>query len=210
LQHSLQVSNLSVAAANDIGADSLLVKVGALYHDVGKMTKPVYFIENQNTGAINPHDELPFKESAKIIISHVIEGVEMAKKRNLPEIITDFIRTHHGTSRVEYFYRSFLKNFPDQEIDEDVFRYPGPRPYSKETAIVMMADSVEAASRGLKNPADQDIDKLVESIINHQMDDQQFINCDLTFKDITAIKKVLKKMLKSIYHVRIAYPEEGS
>lgn len=205
-QHSLQVANLAESAASEIGANSLLVKVGSLYHDVGKMENPVYFIENQST-QYNPHDELPFDESARVIISHVLKGIDMAKREGLPDSLIDFIRTHHGTSRVEYFYRSYIKNFPEEEVDESIFRYPGPLPYSKETAIVMMADTVEAAARSLQNPTREGLDKLVERLINHKIDQQQFINADITFKEITQVKRVFKKMLYSIYHVRIEYPE---
>lgn len=204
-QHSLQVANLAEAAASEIGANALLVKVGSLYHDIGKMNNPVYFIENQVTD-YNPHDDLPFEESAHLIISHVLVGIEMAKKHKLPEVLIDFIRTHHGTSRVEYFYRSFIKSFPDKDVDERIFTYPGPLPFSKETAIVMMADSVEAAARSLKQPTQESLDTLVEGIIKGKVDNQQFINSDITFKEITLIKKVFKKILHSIYHVRIEYP----
>ncbi len=206
-QHSLQVSNLAEAAANEVGANAMLVKVAALYHDIGKMNNAIYFIENQNTES-NPHDDLQFEESAQIIIKHVRDGIDLAKKYRLPGAIIDFIRTHHGTMRVEYFYRSHLKNFPEKSVDEDRFRYPGPAPFSKETAILMMSDAVEAASKSLKNPAAEDIDKLIENIINHQMESNQFANCDITFKDITMIKKTFKHMVKNIYHVRIAYPEQ--
>lgn len=205
-QHSLQVSNLAEAAASEIGANSLLVKVGCLYHDIGKMENSVYFIENQSSN-YNPHDELPFEESASIIINHVAKGVEMAKKQNLPEILIDFIRTHHGDTRVEYFYRSYIKSYPDSEVDESLFRYPGPLPYSKETAVVMMADTVEAAAKSLKNPTADSLDKLVDSLIQSKIEHDQFINSTITFKDISTVKKVFKKMLHSIYHVRIEYPE---
>ncbi|HET6243439.1 MAG: HDIG domain-containing protein [Bacteroidetes bacterium] len=205
-QHSLQVANLAEEATFEIGGDTLLVRAAALYHDIGKMDMPRYFIENQTSG-INPHDELNFDESAEIIISHVIKGVEKAKKYNLPEKVIDFIRTHHGDSTVQYFYKSFLKQFPDKLIDEKKFRYPGPRPYSKETAVLMMADSVEAASRSLKSYDSESIDKLVENVINSQIADNQFVNADITFKDITVIKKILKKKLLTIYHVRIEYPK---
>ena len=205
-QHSLQVANIAEEAIFEIGGDTLLVRTGALYHDIGKMNMPLYFIENQTTG-INPHDELSFDESAEIIISHVIKGVERAKKYNLPEPIIDFIRTHHGDSMVQYFYRSYLKQFPDKLVDEKKFRYPGPRPYSKETAVLMMADSVEAASRSLKSYDSDSIDKLVENIISHQIDQNQFINADITFKDITVVKKIFKKKLLNMYHVRIEYPK---
>lgn len=205
-QHSLQVANLAEAAASEIGANSLLVKVGSLYHDVGKMENPVYFIENQST-RYNPHDELPFDESARVIINHVSKGIEMAKQAKLPDILIDFIRSHHGTLRVEYFYRNYIKNFPQEEVDESVFRYPGPLPYSRETAIVMMADTVEAAARSLKQPTRDSLDQLVENLINSKIEHQQFVNSNITFKEITTIKKVFKKMLYSIYHVRIEYPE---
>jgi len=204
-QHSLQVANLAESAIYKIGGNSLLVRVGALYHDVGKMDMPMYFIENQST-QVNPHDELSFDESASIIISHVIRGIEKAKKHKLPDIIVDFIRTHHGTTVVQYFYQSFLKNYPDEIADEADFSYPGPKPFSKETAVLMMADSVEAAARSMPIHDGPSIDKLVDSIINHQINSGQFESCDITYKDISSIKKIFKKMLTSIYHVRVAYP----
>ncbi len=205
-QHSMQVANLAEAAIFKIGGNSLLIRVGALYHDIGKMEMPMYFIENQSTG-VNPHDELSFEESASIIISHVIKGIEKARKNKLPDLIIDFIRTHHGTTMVQYFYQSFLKNYPEQIVDEDDFRYPGPLPFSKETAVLMMADSVEASSRALNKPSFESINKLVDSIIDRQIEQQQFINCDITFKEISSIKKIFKKMLMSIYHVRMEYPK---
>ncbi len=204
-QHSMQVANLAEAAVYRIGGNALLVRVGAMYHDIGKMDMPMYFIENQST-QVNPHDELTFDESARIIISHVIKGIEKAKKHNLPDLIIDFIRTHHGTTMVQYFYQSFLKNYPEKILHEEDFQYPGPIPFSRETAVLMMADSVEASSRSLPNPDEESIDELVEAIIDRQIAQQQFINCDITFKDITVIKKLFKKMLMSIYHVRIEYP----
>ncbi len=205
-QHSMQVANLAEAAIFKIGGNSLLIRVGALYHDVGKMEMPMYFIENQTTG-VNPHDELSFEESASIIIGHVIKGIEKARKNKLPDLIIDFIRTHHGTTMVQYFYQSFLKNYPEQIVDEDDFRYPGPLPFSKETAVLMMADSVEASSRSLTKPNFDSINNLVDTIIDNQIVQQQFINCDITFKDISSIKKIFKKMLMSIYHVRVEYPK---
>ncbi|HRK29266.1 MAG TPA: HDIG domain-containing protein [Chitinophagales bacterium] len=204
--HSLQVANLAEAASLEIGARPLLAKVGALYHDIGKMLRPIYFTENQTT-EINPHDDIPYIESVRIIKEHVSHGIELAKKERLPNIIIDFIRTHHGTTRVEYFYQNFLKENPKHEIDEPFFRYKGPLPYSKETAIVMMADSVEAASRSLVSPTDEQINQLVDHIINSKIKDQQFQNCDISFKEISTIKKVFKKQLRSIYHIRISYPE---
>ncbi|WP_350291467.1 HDIG domain-containing metalloprotein [uncultured Croceitalea sp.] len=202
--HSLQVANLAEAVANEIGANAMLVRVGALYHDIGKMNRPAYFTENQTTSA-NPHNDLPPKESAKIIIDHVIEGIELARKNNLPDRVIDFLRTHHGTTLVYYFFKK------QQEIDEDVdeanFRYPGPMPFSKETAILMMADSVEAASKSLKSPTYTMIDEFVEKIIKGQMQANQFLNANITFKEIEAIKKVLKQKLTNIYHLRVEYPE---
>jgi putative nucleotidyltransferase with HDIG domain len=204
-QHSLQVSNLAEAAIYEIGGNPLLVRVGALYHDIGKINNPMYFIENQS--GLNPHDDLPFEDSAQIIVGHVLDGIDMAKKHKLPNSLIDFIRTHHGDQRVEYFYQSFLKNYPHQAVDETKFRYPGPKPFSKETAVLMMADSVEAASRSLKSPTEQSIDELVENIIAKQIKNEQFINANITLRDISRIKKLFKKMLGSIYHVRIAYPK---
>jgi len=205
-QHSLQVANLAEAIAFETGANALLAKTGALYHDIGKTVNPTYFIENQ-TSDVNPHDELTFEESARIIISHVPYGIDLAKKNKLPDIIIDFIRTHHGSSRVEYFYRSFLKNFPDEQVDESQFSYPGPLPYNKETAIVMMADTVEAAARSLKNPTKEMLDEMVEKLINYKISQNQFINSNITFKEINISKKVLKKLLHSMYHARVEYPK---
>ncbi|HEX5002191.1 MAG TPA: HDIG domain-containing protein [Bacteroidia bacterium] len=204
-QHSMQVANLAEEAVYRIGGNALLVRVGALYHDIGKMDMPLYFIENQVTG-VNPHDEISFEESATIIIGHVITGIEIARKNKLPDLIIDFIRTHHGTSVVQYFYQSYLKNYPEELIDEESFRYPGPLPFSRETAVLMMADSVEASSRSLQKHDADTINNLVDDIIDRQIEQQQFINSDITFRDISAIKKIFKKMLMSIYHVRVEYP----
>ena len=202
--HSLQVANLAEASANEIGANAMLVRVGALYHDIGKMNNPTYFTENQVT-SINPHDDLDPKESARIIINHVIEGIELARKYNLPDRVIDFIRTHHGTSFVYYFYKQ--QQELDDPVNESDFRYPGPMPFSKETAILMMADSVEAASKSLNNPTYQIIDEFVEKIITGQMNGNQFLNANITFKEIEMIKKVLKQKLTNIYHLRVEYPE---
>lgn len=202
--HSLNVANLAEAAANEIGANAMLARVGALYHDIGKMKNPTYFIENQATG-INPHDEMSAPESAKIIIDHVLHGVEIAKKNNLPDRVIDFIRTHHGTSLVYYFYMK--EKALNDDISEKNFRYKGPKPFSKETAILMMSDSVEAASKSLKEPTSTKIDRFVEAIITKQMEDGQFLNANITFKEIQAIKKVLKNKLANIFHLRIEYPE---
>lgn len=203
-QHSLQVANLAEAAIFKIGGNSLLVRAGALYHDIGKMENPQYFIENQNT-AVSPHDKLPYEQSAQIIIKHVHRGIEITRKNKLPENVIDFIRTHHGNTRVDYFYQSFLKNSPEKFVDENIFRYPGPIPFSKETGVLMLADSVEAASRSLKNPDAQNINGLVERIINYKLEQHQLDNCDLTLKDLETIKLIFKTMLMSIYHVRIDY-----
>ncbi len=202
--HSLNVANLAEAAANEIGANSMLVRVGALYHDIGKMINPTDFTENQSTG-INTHEDLSPDESARIIIDHVLNGIEIARKNNLPDRVIDFIRTHHGTSVVYYFYKKAQEQ--DGEVNVEDFRYPGPLPFSKETAILMMADSVEAASKSLKNPTSVLIDSFVEKIINKQMDENQFLNANITFKEIQTIKKVLKLKLNNIYHLRIEYPE---
>ncbi len=202
--HSLNVANLAEASANEIGANAMLIRVGALYHDIGKMKNPTYFTENQSTG-INPHDELSSKESAKIITDHVINGIEIARKNNLPDRVIDFIRTHHGTSVVYYFYMK--EKDQQKEVDKLDFSYPGPKPFSKETAILMMCDSVEAASKSLKDPTSTKIDAFVESIINKQIEEGQFLNANITFKEIQSIKKVLKHKLANIYHLRIEYPE---
>jgi putative nucleotidyltransferase with HDIG domain len=202
--HSLNVANLAEACANEIGANVMLTRVGALYHDIGKMKRPQYFTENQATG-VNPHDELSSKESTSIITDHVINGVEIAKKNKLPDRVIDFIRTHHGTTKVYYFYMK-EKTVNDQ-VNEKDFMYPGPKPFSKETAILMMCDSVEAASKSLKEPTSQKIETFVETIITKQMDDGQFLNANVTFKEIQTIKKVLKRKLANIYHLRIEYPE---
>jgi putative nucleotidyltransferase with HDIG domain len=204
-QHSLQVANLAEEAIYTIGGNSLLVRTGALYHDIGKMEMPMFFIENQASG-MNPHEDLSFDESAGIIISHVIKGIEIAKKNNLPEQVIDFIRTHHGTTMTAYFYRSYQKAFPEETIDESKFHYPGPIPFSKETAVLMMADSVEAASRSIKKYDAESIDNLVETIINYQIEQNQFVNADITFKDINTLKKIFKKKLMNVYHVRVEYP----
>jgi len=205
-QHSLQVANLASEVLYEIGGDALLARTGALYHDIGKMKNPMYFVENQVAG-YNPHDELSYEESAKIIIGHVLSGIEMARKAGLPEQIIDFIRTHHGTRRVEYFYRLERKLNPGMEVDQSEFTYHGPAPFSKETAVVMMADSVEAASRSISKPDEQKISDLVDNIFQSLMDNGQFLNSNITMKEINTAKKVLKKKLLNIHHVRIAYPD---
>ncbi|MEO9511806.1 MAG: HDIG domain-containing metalloprotein [Flavobacteriaceae bacterium] len=202
--HSLQVANLAEAAANEIGANAMLVRVGALYHDIGKMNSPTYFTENQITN-VNPHDDLPPKESAKIIIDHVIEGIEIARKNKLPDRIIDFLRTHHGTTKVFYFLKK--QQDLEEDVNEQAFQYPGPIPFSKETAILMMSDAVEAASKSLKNPTYLIIDAFVEKIVKGQMQADQFLNANITLKEIEVIKKVLKQKLTNIYHLRVEYPE---
>ena len=202
--HALNVANLSEACANEIGANAMLVRVGALYHDIGKMSNPTYFTENQSTGT-NPHDELSPKESAKIIIDHVIKGVEIAKKNKLPDRVIDFIRTHHGNSTVRYFYNKQMEL--SSEFAHSDFKYNGPQPFSKETAILMMCDSVEAASKSLKDPTSTKINSFVDTVISTQIEADQFLNANITFKEIESIKKVLKHMLANMYHLRIEYPE---
>ena len=202
--HSLQVSNLAEAAANEIGANAMLVRVGALYHDIGKMENPTYFTENQITN-LNPHDELEPIESANIIIDHIIKGIEIARKNNIPDRVIDFIRAHHGTTLVYYFFKK--QKEIDEHVNEQDFRYPGPLPFSKETAILMMADSVEAASKSLKNPTFIMIDEFVDKIVAGQMAANQFVNANITFKEIEAVKKIFKQKLTNIYHLRVEYPE---
>ena len=206
-QHSIQVANLCEEVLYEIGGDTLLARTGALYHDIGKIKNPMYFTENQH-GAYSPHNDLSNLESAEIIISHVTDGIEMAHKAHVPERIIDFIRTHHGTRRTEYFYINEQKAHPDEEIDPTPFTYHGPAPFSRETAVLMMADSIEAASHSLKDPDEKKISDLVDNIINKQMEAGQFLNTDLTLHDIETCRKVLKKKLMNIYHVRIAYPEK--
>ncbi len=206
-QHSIQVANLCEEVLYEIGGDTLLARTGALYHDVGKIKNPMYFTENQH-GAYSPHNDLSNTESAEIIISHVTDGIELAHKARVPERIIDFIRTHHGTRRTEYFYINEQKAHPGEQIDPAPFTYHGPAPFSRETAVLMMADSIEAASHSLKDPDEKKISDLVDNIINKQMEAGQFLNTDLTLRDIETCRKVLKKKLMSIYHVRIAYPEK--
>ena len=202
--HSLQVANLAETAAAEIGANTLLVRVGALYHDIGKMNTPAYFSENQ-TGGVSPHEELTPDQSAKIIINHVREGIEMAKQYKLPDRIIDFIRTHHGNSWVYYFYKKAQET--EQTINEKDFQYPGPKPFSKETAILMMSDSVEAASKSLREPTVDKIEQFVNTIIDKQIDEKQFNDCNITLSEIETVKKVLSKKLINVYHLRVEYPE---
>jgi len=205
-QHSMQVASLAEEAIMKVGGNSLLVRAGAMYHDIGKMENPHFFIENQHGGS-NPHSELDFRTSARVIIDHVNQGVDIGKKHNLPQKILDFIRTHHGTSTVQYFYRSFINSNPEEKVDISEFTYPGPKPSSKENAVLMMADSVEAASRTLKVYTSESISDLVEKIVRQQAEEDQFSEADITFGDISAIKEIFKNRLSNIYHNRIEYPE---
>jgi putative nucleotidyltransferase with HDIG domain len=205
--HSIQVANLAEEATLLIGGNALLVRAGAMYHDIGKAENPMFFTENQN-GSFNPHDELTFQESSQIIINHVLKGIEIAKSNNIPNQIIDFIRTHHGTKRVEYFYRMYKKDFPEDDVRLVDFTYHGPIPYSKETCVLMMADAAEAASRSLKTPDAKSISELIDTIIKSQMDQGQFNNANITMKEINMVKKVFKRKLMNIYHVRIEYPSE--
>ncbi len=204
-QHSLQVSILAAEAANRIGANAQLVRTGALYHDIGKMSNPAFFTENQSS--VNPHDQLSFDQSAQIIISHVTEGVKMAEKAMLPKAVVNFIRTHHGRGKAKYFYNSYKNQYPDKPINEELFTYPGPNPFSKETAVLMMADSVEAASRSLKEHTEESITLLVNKIIDGQIADGLLKNAPLTFKDIETVKGVFIEKLKTMFHTRVSYPD---
>jgi hypothetical protein len=204
-QHSMQVANLAEEAIREIGGNALLVRAGAMFHDIGKLVMPQFFVENQQAGH-NPHDDLSSEESARIIVSHVIKGIEMARKRGLPEPILDFIRTHHGTRKADYFYLTYKQQNPDETFDETVFTYPGPKPFSKETAVVMIADSVEAASRSLNAPDENKIDKLVDGIIDKLFEERQLVNADITLKELKNVGKVLKRQLMNIHHVRMVYP----
>ena len=204
-QHALQVSNLAVEAAKKIGANVLLVRTGALYHDIGKLTNPMLFIENQTPGH-NPLSELPFDEAAKSGITHVSSGVNIAKKQGLPNQVIEVMEQHHGKSITRYFYNSFRNQYPDQEIDKSLCSYPGPLPASKEAAIIMMADAIEAASRSLKEYNEESIDHLVENLIDAQIAEGSFKNAAITFRQVEIVKQVFKEKLKSMYHHRISYP----
>ncbi|NCD42119.1 MAG: HDIG domain-containing protein [Bacteroidia bacterium] len=207
-QHSIMVANLAEEAVRAIGGNPLLVRTGALYHDIGKIDNSQYFVENQ-VGSVSPHDELSNEESAAIIKSHVILGVDRARRYKLPDQIIDFIRTHHGTGKIGYFYAMAQKEDADSAPDERIYTYPGPEPFSRETCVLMMADSVEAASRTLKEPSDSTINNLVENIVNRQIALRQFENASITFKDIAVVKEVMKHKIKNMYHVRIEYPAEA-
>ena len=204
-QHSLQMANLAAAAANKIGGKSQLVRTGALYHDIGKMVNPAFFTENQS--GVNPHKSLSYEQSAQVIISHITDGLKLAEKHNLPKVIKDFISTHHGRGLTKYFYISYKNEHPDEEVDQEKFRYPGPIPFSKEQAILMMADSVEAASRSLPEYTEESISTLVDKIIDTQVSEGYFKECPITFKDIATVKALFKEKLKTMYHTRISYPE---
>ena len=204
-QHSMQVANLAAEAANSIDAKSQLVRTGALYHDIGKMENPVFFTENQS--GVNPHKNLSYEQSAQVVISHVTDGIKLAEKNNLPKVIKDFITTHHGRGKTKYFYISWKNEHPGEEPNDELFTYPGPNPFTKEQAILMMADAVEAASRSLPEYTEESISSLVDKIIDSQVSEGYFKECPITFKDIATIKSVFKEKLKTIYHTRISYPE---
>ena len=204
-QHSLQMANLAAAAANKIGGKSQLVRTGALYHDIGKMVNPAFFTENQS--GVNPHKSLSYEQSAQVIISHITDGLKLAEKHNLPKVIKDFISTHHGRGLTKYFYISYKNEHPDEEVDQEKFRYPGPNPFTKEQAVLMMADSVEAASRSLAEYTEESISTLVDKIIDTQVSEGYFKECPITFKDIATVKALFKEKLKTMYHTRISYPE---
>ena len=205
-QHSLQMANLAAAAANKIGGKSQLVRTGALYHDIGKMVNPAFFTENQS--GVNPHKSLSYEQSAQVIISHITDGLKLAEKHNLPKVIKDFISTHHGRGLTKYFYISYKNEHPDEEVDQEKFRYPGPNPFTKEQAVLMMADSVEAASRSLPEYTEESISTLVDKIIDTQVSEGYFKECPITFKDIATVKALFKEKLKTMYHTRISYPED--
>ena len=204
-QHSIQVGNLAAEIANKIDAKSQLVRTGALYHDIGKMMNPIYFTENQS--GVNPHEKLGAIDSAQMIISHVTEGIKLAEKHNLPSVIKDFIATHHGQGKAKYFYVKYKNEHPNDEVDDLLFMYPGPNPFTKEQAILMMADTVEAASRSLPDYTEQSIRDLVNKLIDAQVNEGYFKECPITFRDIAYAKTVLIEKLKTIYHTRVNYPE---
>lgn len=206
LQHSIQVGNLSEAAAREIGADALLLKCAALYHDVGKMLHPEYFVENQS-GIESPHEEKSNLDSARIIISHVTEGEKMARKSGLPPLLIDFITTHHGTTRVEYFYRKMLNESSDEMPDELDFLYPGPKPHTKEQTIFMMADSIEAACRSLKQPTEQSMNELIDNIIAGKIKMGQLEESPMSFNELERCRAAFKRFMRSVHHQRIEYPE---
>jgi putative nucleotidyltransferase with HDIG domain len=204
-QHSIQVGNLAAEIANKIGGKSQLVRTGAYYHDIGKILNPIYFTENQS--GVNPHESMTFVDSAQMIISHVTEGLKLAEKYNLPDSIRGFIATHHGIGKAKYFYVKQKNAFPDEAVDDLLFTYPGPNPFTKEQAILMMADSVEAASRSLPDYTEKSIRELVNRLIDTQVEEGYFKECPITFRDIAYAKTVLIEKLKTIYHTRISYPE---
>ena len=204
-QHSIQVGNLAAEIANKIGAKSQLVRTGALYHDIGKIANPIYFTENQS--GVNPHEKMEYIDSAQMIISHVTEGTKLADKYNLPDVIKDSITTHHGQGKTKYFYVQYKNANPDEDVDDLLFTYPGPNPFTKEQAILMMADTVEAASRSLPDYTEKSIRELVERLIDAQVSEGYFKDCPITFRDIAYAKTVLIEKLKTIYHTRVSYPE---
>jgi putative nucleotidyltransferase with HDIG domain len=206
-QHSLQIANLAEAVIHRIGGNPFLAYAGALYHDIGKMNQPVYFIENQSVG-MNPHDKLNYRESAKVIIDHVTEGVRLARKYKLPDVLIHFITTHHGTTKAKYFYTLYKNEHPDEPIDPKEFSYPGPRPHNKETSVVMLIDGIEAATRSLKDKTPEAIRELIDRMVREKLDDGQLDDADLSMGEIRILKETLLEKLLNIYHVRIEYPKE--
>jgi putative nucleotidyltransferase with HDIG domain len=205
-QHSIQVANLAEAVIHKIGGNPFLVRAGALYHDIGKTFDPEFFVENQAVG-MNPHDQIDHLKSAGIIIDHVANGVRLAQKHRLPEILISFISTHHGTSQADYFYKMYQNENPGKEVDRKIFSYPGPLPQNKETAVLMLIDGIEAATRSLKEKSLENIRNLIENMVEQKIRSNQLINADLTFKDISILKSILLEKLVNIYHVRIEYPK---
>jgi cyclic-di-AMP phosphodiesterase PgpH len=206
-QHSMQVANLAEAVVVQTSGNAMLIRAGALYHDVGKIASSQYFIENQVLGQ-NPHEKLDHFQSARKIINHVVDGVELAKKYKLPESIIEFIRMHHGTSMARYFYLKFKEENPGKEVKEEDFQYPGPNPQSRETAILMLADGVEAAARSLPEKNEESLRRIIDQIIDAKVQHRELDDAPITFRDIKVIKAIFLEKLKNIYHVRIQYPKE--
>lgn len=204
-QHSVMVSNLAAEIANKIGAKAQLVRTGAMYHDIGKMKNPAFFTENQV--GVNPLDKMSRIDAAQIVISHVTDGLKLAEKHDLPNVIKDFIKSHHGMGKTKYFYISYKNEHPDEPVDDSLFTYPGPDPFTREQAILMMADTVEAASRSLTEYTEESISGLVNKLIDQQVEEGYFHTCPITFHDIAVAKQVLTERLKAIYHTRTTYPE---
>ncbi len=208
-QHSLQIANLAEEVILKIGGNPFLVRAGALYHDIGKIAHPDFFIENQAIG-MNPHDSMNYLQSAELIIDHVRNGIKTAKKYKLPESLIEFIATHHGTTKAKYFYLKHIQEFPDEKVDESAFVYPGPLPVSKEASVVMLIDGIEAASRSLKEKTHDNIQELIDNIVDEKINNKQLDSSNMTFRDIKIIKETMLNKLLNIYHVRIEYPKENN